>query len=69
MKKPISAWDSDSAPDPLPMPLQNVLVAEAHQRMSNSLDPTTVGPPTFDGTHGLIIVGTERAVFYAVAPF
>lgn len=39
------AWDSDSAPDPLPMPLQNVLVAEAHQRMSNSLDPTTVAMP------------------------
>ena len=39
------AWDSDSAPDPLPMPLQNVLVAEAHQRMSNSPDPTAVAMP------------------------
>jgi len=39
------AWDTDDAPDPLPMPLQNVLVAEAHQRMSLSQDPTTVAMP------------------------
>lgn len=39
------AWDADGAPDPLPMPLQNVLVAQAHQRMSLSQDPTTVAMP------------------------
>ena len=39
------AWDADGAPDPLPMPLQNVLVAEAHQRMSQSQDPTAVAMP------------------------
>jgi NAD(P)H-dependent flavin oxidoreductase YrpB (nitropropane dioxygenase family) len=39
------AWDADGAPDPLPMPLQNVLVAQAHQRMSQSQDPTTVAMP------------------------
>ena len=39
------AWDSEDAPDPLPMPLQNVLVAEAHQRMSGSADPTAVAMP------------------------
>lgn len=31
--------------DPLPMPLQNVLVAEAHQRMSRSHDPSAVAMP------------------------
>ena len=39
------AWDAESAPEPLPMPLQNILVAEAHQRMSQSHDPTTVAMP------------------------
>lgn len=39
------AWDAEGAPDPLPMPLQNVLVAEAHQRMSLSTDPTAVAMP------------------------
>ncbi|MCV7176008.1 NAD(P)H-dependent flavin oxidoreductase [Mycolicibacterium sphagni] len=39
------AWDAEGAPDPLPMPLQNVLVSEAHQRMSESSDPTTVAMP------------------------
>ncbi len=39
------AWDADDAPEPLPMPLQNVLVSEAHQRMSGSTDPTTVAMP------------------------
>ncbi|WP_059016679.1 nitronate monooxygenase [Mycobacterium sp. M26] len=39
------AWDAEGAPDPLPMPLQNVLVAEAHQRMSGSADPTAVAMP------------------------
>ena len=27
------AWDDEDAPEPLPMPLQNLLVAEAHQRI------------------------------------
>lgn len=39
------AWDAPDAPDPLPMPLQNVLVAEAHARMSQSQDPTAVAMP------------------------
>jgi len=39
------AWDADAAPEPLPMPLQNVLVSEAHQRMSQSADPTAVAMP------------------------
>lgn len=39
------AWDADGAPDPLPMPLQNVLVAQAHQRLSQSADPTAVAMP------------------------
>jgi NAD(P)H-dependent flavin oxidoreductase YrpB (nitropropane dioxygenase family) len=39
------AWDAEGAPEPLPMPLQNVLVSEAHQRMSASADPTTVAMP------------------------
>ena len=29
------AWDAEGAPEPLPMPLQNILVSEAHQRMTN----------------------------------
>jgi NAD(P)H-dependent flavin oxidoreductase YrpB (nitropropane dioxygenase family) len=39
------AWDADGALEPLPMPLQNILVSEAHQRMSESSDPTTVAMP------------------------
>jgi NAD(P)H-dependent flavin oxidoreductase YrpB (nitropropane dioxygenase family) len=39
------AWDADGAPEPLPMPLQNILVSEAHQRMSESADPTAVAMP------------------------
>ena len=39
------AWDADGAPQPLPMPLQNVLVAEAHQRMGQSHDPSAVAMP------------------------
>ena len=39
------AWDADGAPTPLPMPLQNILVSEAHQRMSESSDPTAVAMP------------------------
>jgi NAD(P)H-dependent flavin oxidoreductase YrpB (nitropropane dioxygenase family) len=39
------AWDAEGAPDALPMPLQNVLVSEAHQRMSQSHDPSVVAMP------------------------
>ena len=39
------AWDAEGAPTPLPMPLQNILVSEAHQRMSESSDPTAVAMP------------------------
>jgi NAD(P)H-dependent flavin oxidoreductase YrpB (nitropropane dioxygenase family) len=39
------AWDEPDAPEPLPMPLQNILVSEAHQRMSESSDPTAVAMP------------------------
>ncbi|MGI9123221.1 MAG: nitronate monooxygenase, partial [Mycobacterium sp.] len=39
------AWDAEDAPEPLPMPLQNVLVAEAHQRMGLSHDPSAVAMP------------------------
>ena len=39
------AWDADGAPDPLPMPLQNILVSEAHQRMNEAKDPTAVAMP------------------------
>ncbi|MEZ0357016.1 NAD(P)H-dependent flavin oxidoreductase [Mycobacterium sp. SA01] len=39
------AWDAEGAPEPLPMPLQNILVSEAHQRMSASADPSTVAMP------------------------
>lgn len=39
------AWDDPGAPEPLPMPLQNILVSEAHQRMNESDDPDTVSMP------------------------
>jgi len=39
------AWDASDAPEPLPMPLQNILVSEAHQRMNESTDPTAVAMP------------------------
>jgi NAD(P)H-dependent flavin oxidoreductase YrpB (nitropropane dioxygenase family) len=39
------AWEADDAPDPLPMPLQNLLVAEAHQRIMLSNDPNVVSMP------------------------
>ncbi len=39
------AWAEEDAPDPLPMPLQNVLVAEAHQRITRSDDPGVVSMP------------------------
>ncbi|MBV9640365.1 MAG: nitronate monooxygenase [Mycobacteriaceae bacterium] len=39
------AWDAPDAPEPLPMPLQNILVSEAHQRMNEGGDPTAVAMP------------------------
>ncbi len=39
------AWDDPQAPDPLPMPLQNLLVSEAHQRLMRSGDPDLVPMP------------------------
>jgi NAD(P)H-dependent flavin oxidoreductase YrpB (nitropropane dioxygenase family) len=39
------AWAEEDAPEPLPMPLQNLLVAEAHNRMNSGDDPETVSMP------------------------
>ncbi|GAA0269638.1 nitronate monooxygenase family protein [Cryptosporangium japonicum] len=39
------AWAAPGAPDPLPMPLQNLLVGEAHRRISAADDPEVVAMP------------------------
>jgi NAD(P)H-dependent flavin oxidoreductase YrpB (nitropropane dioxygenase family) len=39
------AWARPDAPEPLPMPLQNLLVADAHQRITRSGDPSVVSMP------------------------
>jgi NAD(P)H-dependent flavin oxidoreductase YrpB (nitropropane dioxygenase family) len=39
------AWAAEGAPDALPMPLQNLLVSEAHSRIANSTDPDVVAMP------------------------
>jgi len=39
------AWSAPGAPEPLPMPLQNVLVSEAHGRLMHSGDPSVVAMP------------------------
>ncbi|QKT08487.1 nitronate monooxygenase [Gordonia sp. X0973] len=39
------AWDAANAPDPLPMPLQNLLVGEAHARISAADDPDVIAMP------------------------
>lgn len=39
------AWQSEDAPSPLPMPLQNLLVSEAHQRIAAAQDPAVVAMP------------------------
>ncbi|MFR9731190.1 NAD(P)H-dependent flavin oxidoreductase [Saccharopolyspora sp. MS10] len=39
------AWSEPDAPAPLPMPLQNILVSEAHQRISRADDPEVVAMP------------------------
>ena len=39
------AWAAPGAPDPLPMPLQNLLVGEAHRRIAAADDPEVVAMP------------------------
>ncbi|GHF17851.1 monooxygenase [Amycolatopsis deserti] len=39
------AWSAPDAPDPLPMPLQNLLVSKAHNRIHAANDPTVVSMP------------------------
>jgi NAD(P)H-dependent flavin oxidoreductase YrpB (nitropropane dioxygenase family) len=39
------AWSEPGAPDPLPMPLQNLLVSEAHQRLMRSGNPDVIPMP------------------------
>lgn len=39
------AWAEPDAPEPLPMPLQNLLVGEAHRRMMLASDPDVVAMP------------------------
>jgi NAD(P)H-dependent flavin oxidoreductase YrpB (nitropropane dioxygenase family) len=39
------AWSQPEAPAPLPMPLQNLLVSEAHNRLMRANDPTVVPMP------------------------
>ena len=50
------AWAEPGAPDPLPMPLQNLLVSEAHQRIAAADDPEVVAMPVGQ------IVGRMNAV-------
>ncbi len=50
------AWAADGAPEPLPMPLQNLLVSEAHQRIMSAADPSVVAMPVGQ------IVGRMNAV-------
>jgi NAD(P)H-dependent flavin oxidoreductase YrpB (nitropropane dioxygenase family) len=50
------AWAEPDAPEPLPMPLQNLLVSEAHQRIANADDPEVVAMPVGQ------IVGRMNAV-------
>jgi NAD(P)H-dependent flavin oxidoreductase YrpB (nitropropane dioxygenase family) len=40
-----AAWEHEGAPEPLPMPLQNLLVSEAHQRLMRSGQPDVVPMP------------------------
>jgi NAD(P)H-dependent flavin oxidoreductase YrpB (nitropropane dioxygenase family) len=50
------AWAAPDAPSPLPMPLQNLLVGEAHRRLSAADDPEVVAMPVGQ------IVGRMNAV-------
>jgi NAD(P)H-dependent flavin oxidoreductase YrpB (nitropropane dioxygenase family) len=40
-----AAWEQEGAPEPLRMPLQNLLVAQAHQRLMQSGQPDVVPMP------------------------
>lgn len=51
------AWAARDAPDPLPMPLQNLLVAEAHRRIAAAQDPRVVAMPA-----GQVIGSLDRVV-------
>jgi NAD(P)H-dependent flavin oxidoreductase YrpB (nitropropane dioxygenase family) len=50
------AWEDEEAPTPLPMPLQNLLVSDAHNRMSAHGDPDVISMPVGQ------IVGSMNAV-------
>ena len=39
------AWESEDAPSPLPMPLQNLLVADAHNRLNAANNPDAISMP------------------------
>ena len=39
------AWAEEGAPEPLPMPLQNLLVSDAHNRMNEHGDPDVISMP------------------------
>ena len=39
------AWEAEDAPTPLPMPLQNILVSEAHNRLNAADNPDTISMP------------------------
>jgi NAD(P)H-dependent flavin oxidoreductase YrpB (nitropropane dioxygenase family) len=39
------AWAEEGAPQPLPMPLQNLLVSDAHSRMNEHGDPDVISMP------------------------
>ncbi len=39
------AWEDEDAPSPLPMPLQNLLVADAHNRLNAANDPDAISMP------------------------
>ncbi|MFB9927561.1 nitronate monooxygenase, partial [Amycolatopsis halotolerans] len=39
------AWAAPGAPEPLPMPLQNLLVSHAHNRIHAAADPSVVSMP------------------------
>jgi NAD(P)H-dependent flavin oxidoreductase YrpB (nitropropane dioxygenase family) len=39
------AWMEEGAPEPLPMPLQNLLVSDAHNRMNAHGDPDVISMP------------------------
>ena len=39
------AWEDEGAPSPLPMPLQNLLVNDAHQRIAAANNPEVVAMP------------------------